>query len=81
MDMTDRELANFILRTGEKGYKDRDEGFKISHEITTLIKDHVKAAVHSKLNNELSQLWRWYSEAGMYSAANVVLGKIKKDLH
>ena len=33
---------------------------------------------NQEIHSELSQLWRWYDEAGMHGAANVVLGKLRK---
>lgn len=41
--MTTRDLVNYILLTGQKGYKDMEDGNRISDKMTLLVKEHIKA--------------------------------------
>ena len=54
---------------------DNTEGLYIEKtDVLELMTDYTNSILHK----ELSQLWRWYDEAGMHGAANVVLGKLRK---
>ena len=53
---------------------DSEESYIEKEDVLELMTDYA----NSILYKELSQLWRWYDEAGMHGAANVVLGKLRK---
>ena len=38
---TNRELANLILTIGKAGYKDIQDGLRISDKVTKMIEEHV----------------------------------------
>lgn len=62
--MTTRDLVNHILLTGQKGYKDMEDGNRISDKMTLLVKEHIKAEadkmVSERLRDELIRYIKWY---------------------
>lgn len=47
--MKTQELVNYILRTGQKGYKDMDDGLRISDEMTRLVEEHIDQEVERRI--------------------------------
>ena len=47
--MKTQELVNYILRTGQKGYKDMDDGLRISDEMTRLVEEHINQEVEKRI--------------------------------
>ena len=43
--MITQDLVNYILRTGQKGYKDMDDGLRISDEMTRLVEELINQEV------------------------------------
>jgi len=47
--MKTQELVNYILRTGQKGYKDMDDGLRISDEMTRLVEEQINQEVEKRI--------------------------------
>ena len=47
--MKTQELVNYILRTGQKGHKDMDDGLRISDEMTRLVEEHINQEVEKRI--------------------------------
>ena len=51
--MKTQELVNYILRTGQKGYKDMDDGLRISDEMTRLVEEHINQEVEKRIAEKM----------------------------
>ena len=51
--MKTQELVNYILRTGQKGHKDMDDGLRISDEMTRLVEEHINQEVEKRIAEKM----------------------------
>ena len=54
--MTNKDLVNLILTKGQEGYSNKEEGFKISDDMTKILNKHIESIISSKYKSLMTEV-------------------------